>query len=158
MNIIEIRHARKEDFGKLWECLFLMGKTDSKEKAEIRFEQKLLSDEHFIPVAIMNEVIVGYAWAQDYGYHLRTGKKTSRLHDLFVHPAWRHQSVAANLFGEVKKWARNNETSWLQWNSSPGATEFYQRLGLKPLETEADYPEFEIEFLENHPEVGGKTN
>lgn len=143
---MKIRAAELEDWSMIWELFFLMGKTDSQEKVKERFEVMINSEQHYIPVAILGKKLVGYGWVQDYGFHLRAGKKITRLNDLFVLKEYRNMGVARNLFFSIKDWAKQNETTWLQWNSSPSAVQFYQRLGLNPLAEDDDCPFFEIEF------------
>jgi GNAT superfamily N-acetyltransferase len=143
---MEIRKAVAADWDELWELLFLMGKTDNEENTKLRFLKMFHQEHHYLPVAIVDGKIVGYGWVQDYGFHLRTGKKISRMNDLFVHPEQRRLGVASALFLAIENWAKTNGTSWLQWNSSPKAIEFYQSLGLSPLVEEDHYPFFEVEF------------
>ncbi|QED47180.1 GNAT family N-acetyltransferase [Cytobacillus dafuensis] len=143
---MEIRKACSSDWSELWYLLFSMGKTDSEHNTKQRFLNMLDNPQHYIPVAIIEKRIVGYGWLQDYGFHLRMGKKTSRMNDLFVLPEYRKIGIASNIFKAIQEWAIENETSWLQWNSSPNAVQFYQKLGLSPLIEEDDYPFFEIEF------------
>jgi GNAT superfamily N-acetyltransferase len=144
---MEIRIAEANDWDGFWVLLGLMGKRDENEViAKQRFLNLLESTNHFIPVAVEKDTLIGYGWVQDYGFHLRTGKKTSRMHDLFVHPDYRNQGVAKALLSTIEFWANQNGTSWLQWNSSPSAVDFYKKIGLASLEEENDYPFFEIEF------------
>jgi GNAT superfamily N-acetyltransferase len=141
-----IREATIFDWEEMWVLLSEMGKTDNKEKTKQRFLTMINVKEHFIPVAINKGNIVGYGWVQDYGFHLRMGKKTCRLNDLFVLPEYRNSGIAKNIFLSIKNWAKGNETAWLQWNSSPSAVQFYKKLGYSPLIEEDDFPSFEIEF------------
>jgi GNAT superfamily N-acetyltransferase len=144
---MEIRIAEANDWDGFWVLLGLMGKRDENgEIAKQRFVNILSCTNHFIPVAVNNDTLIGYGWVQDYGFHLRTGKKTSRMHDVFVHPDYRNQGVAKALLSTIESWAKQNETSWLQWNSSPSAINFYKKIGHSPIEEENDYPLFEIEF------------
>ncbi|WP_142383394.1 GNAT family N-acetyltransferase [Bacillus sp. V3-13] len=57
---------------------------------------------YFIPVAIVNHKAVGYGWIQDYGPHLRTGRKIHRFHDLFVLDEYRNKGIGALLFQIIK--------------------------------------------------------
>lgn len=88
---MEIRAAKIEDWNMVWELFFLMGKTDGQEKVKERFTTMINSEQHYIPVSILEQKIVGYAWVQDYGFHLRAGKKTSRLNDLLVLKEYRNR-------------------------------------------------------------------
>ncbi|MEQ2528086.1 GNAT family N-acetyltransferase [Bacillaceae bacterium CLA-AA-H227] len=102
---MEIRAAKLENWSMIWDLFFLMGKTDSQEKVKERFEAMINSEQHYIPVAILEQKVVGYGWVQDYGFHLRAGKKISRLNDLFVLPDHRNMGVARKLFFSIKDWA-----------------------------------------------------
>ncbi|MHC0039125.1 GNAT family N-acetyltransferase [Pseudoneobacillus sp. C159] len=143
---MEIRKASGDDWNELWELLYLMGKTDNEDNVKLRFLNMFDDKQHFIPVAVLDGKLVGYGWVQDYGFHLRSGKKISRMNDLFVHPEHRRSGVATALFLAIKEWAKANRTNWLQWNSSPSAVGFYQCLDLSPLVEEDNYPFFEVEF------------
>src|SRR5438132_5140490 len=94
---LQIAVAQKTDWPGLWSLLSLRGRTDEERMAEQRFISLAQQDEHCILVASSNAKLVGYAWAQDYGPHLRTGTRTARFHDIFVHPDARKHGVGAQL-------------------------------------------------------------
>lgn len=124
-----------------------MGKTDSETAARRRILRVLASNDHFLPVAAVDETIVGYAWAQNYGPHIRTGQSIVRLHDLFVAPDSRMKGVGTKLFEAVVNWAREAGAAWLQWQASRSALPFYTHLGIVPHAAEdLEHPFFEIEL------------
>ncbi|MUK90755.1 GNAT family N-acetyltransferase [Ornithinibacillus sp. L9] len=144
--MLEVRKSIPNDWERLWPLLSSMGKSDNKKDTYNRFLHMVNDEHHFIAVGVKNEKMVGYGWIQDYGFHLRMGKKTTRLHDLYVLPEYRNEGVASELFLFLKDWASKNCTTWLQWNASPSAVDFYKKLGVEPEENEDEYPFFEIEF------------
>ncbi|MDX5476312.1 MAG: GNAT family N-acetyltransferase [Bacillaceae bacterium] len=145
-NQIYTRTATLADWEELWPQFREMGKTDSEENTKIRFELTVTNHAFFLPVALNDNQIVGYAWVQNFGYHLRSGKITSRIHDMFVLEQHRRSGVGKILMDVITEWAVSTNTSWLQWNSSPKAIEFYKSFGLEPIEEDPNYPLFEIDF------------
>lgn len=144
----EIRPALEHDWPALWPLLLERGHTDGEGPARERFSTLIREKEHCLLVAALDGRLLGYAWAQDYGPHLRSGKRTARFHDLFVAPERRRLGVGAGLFEEIKSWAARARVSWLQWQAAGTAVPFYERLGLKG-DTRSDldeFPFFEIEF------------
>ncbi len=97
MNGILIRPASASDWSALWPLLIQMGKTDSEEAVGGRCARIVEQSEHFLPVALVSGNLAGYAWAQDFGSHLRSGLRVVRLHDLFVDPSWRRRGIGTDL-------------------------------------------------------------
>ncbi|MGI8587023.1 MAG: GNAT family N-acetyltransferase [Chloroflexia bacterium] len=131
----------------LWPLLRAMGKTDA-EAAVLARAARLLGDPaHFLPVALSGGLAVGYAWAQDYGPHLRSGDRAARLHDLFVEEDQRRTGAGTLLMLAVTDWVRLRGTRWLQWQASAHAVPFYERIGLfgDPC-PDPGHPFFEMEF------------
>jgi GNAT superfamily N-acetyltransferase len=124
-----------------------MGHLDSEPAAKSRFEQLLQHPDQYLPVALLDTTIVGYAWVQNYGAHLRSGSSTARLHDLFVLSNYRKLSIGTILFQSVKTWAAQSKIRYLEWQASQAALGFYERLGYQgdPC-PQPDYPFFEIDF------------
>jgi GNAT superfamily N-acetyltransferase len=147
---ILIRQAKASDFPLLWPLLREMGKTDAEEQVGRRFVDLVRSSQHFLPVAILGGEVAGYAWAQDFGPHLRDGASTVRLHDLFVASAWRRRGIGSRLFGAVRTWAMERGATWLQWSAGPASRAFYERLGLAPEPEDPAYPAFELELRAPH--------
>lgn len=106
-----------------------------------RFEQLIADDEWYLPVAQVAGEVVGYALAQDFGPGLRATFTTGRLHDLYVDPAARRCGAGTALVHSVVDWAGGRDQAMiLDWQASPGAVEFYERLGFTP-DWVGDYPE-----------------
>ena len=147
-NVPRVRHATSEDWDVVWSLLQGMGKVGPMEAARQRFERIVRSPDHYLPVAVSPDGIVGYAWAQDYGAHLRTGDRTARLHDLFVRPDHRGRGIGAAIFQAAREWARQEGVRYLEWQASLSAVPFYERLGYSgdPC-PQPEHPFFEIDFL-----------
>jgi len=143
-----IRRATSADWDAVWPLLHGMGKVAGPEDAaRQRFGRILRSHDHYLVVAVYDNVVVGYGWAQDYGAHLRTGDRTARLHDLFVRPERRGHGIGAAIFCAVREWARQKGVRYLEWQASLSAVPFYERLGYTgdPC-PQPEYPYFEIDF------------
>ncbi|MGM0884996.1 MAG: N-acetyltransferase family protein [Bacillota bacterium] len=140
-----IREALQQDVPLLWE--FLKSYSDEEDAFINRVSLKIDSLDHHISIALMDSQVVGYAWVQDYGTHLRTGFKTARFHDLIVAEHLRMNGIGRELFESVKNWSQHRGVRWLQWQASPKAIVFYERLGLQGEPCpQPEYPFFEIEF------------
>lgn len=72
---------------------------------------------------------------------------------MFTDPEYRNLGVARSLLNAIKLWSSERKGSWLQWNSSSKAVDFYKRIGIEPLQEEDDSPFFEIEFEYVHERV-----
>lgn len=125
----------------------LLRSYSASEGVDVRLQGLIGRADHCIAVAHIDAELVGYAWVQDYGPHLRSGHSTARLHDLFVVEARRLHGVGSSLFAAAREWSRLRGVRWLEWQSSPSAVAFYERLGLHgdPC-PQPDHPFFEIEF------------
>lgn len=149
---ILVRPVAEDDLPALWPLLAAMGFTEARELVLHRVAELRGQVAHYLPVAVIAGGVVGYAWAQDYGPHIRSGQRTARLHDLFVAPEHRRQGAGAHLLATVTTWAQERGVRWLQWQASVAALPFYARLGLAgdPC-PDPGHPFFEIEF----PSAGG---
>jgi GNAT superfamily N-acetyltransferase len=148
MNEIKIRQATTEDITTLYPLLVKMGSTDSENSVKKRLNSFLEDKNQYIAVAVYERNIIGYAWVQSYGEHLRGGEITARFNDLFVDSDYRNLGAGKLLFEEIKQWAEKNKVKYLQWQASSTATKFYDKLGLKG-DTKSDleeHPFYEIEF------------
>lgn len=143
---IIIKQVEEHDISSIWPII----ESNSDNDRELFFQRvrnKMVLDDHYIPVAIMDGLVAGYAWVHDYGPHIRVGHRTARLNDLFVSINHRRQGVGKELFLSVKSWCARRNVKWLQWQSSEKAIAFYEKLGYKGERCpDPDHPFFEIEF------------
>lgn len=85
---------------------------------------------HGIFVAELDGRLVGNAAVQDRGPSIRARKRSARLYDLFVVEGLRGSGIGRALFERARQWALDQtDVHWMEWQSSPGAIEFYARLG-----------------------------
>jgi GNAT superfamily N-acetyltransferase len=144
-----LRAASKSDWSDIERLLRALGLTDgqSSEQLRLRFLQFISRADHCIRVVEISGRLVGYAWAQDLGPHLRSGNSIVRLHDLWVDDEARRRGVGRELFEGVRGWASARSARWLQWHAGRTANEFYAALGIAPTPSEDDtHPFYEIEF------------
>lgn len=144
-NLI-IRQVTIEDIEGIWPIV--MDNSDNDKEAFIsRVKTKMGMEDHYIPVAKMENKIVGYGWVQDYGPHLRVGHRTARLNDLFVLENYRNRGIGRFIFQSIDEWCKERKVRWLQWQASEKAVSFYERLGYKGERCpDPDHPFFEIEY------------
>ncbi len=147
-----VRPARTADWAGCWPLLQAMGKVDGEEAARQRFTRVLANPAEFLPVAERGGVLVGYAWAHQGPLHLRAGRSTVRMNDLFVTPAWRRHGVGRQLLAAVITWAKEQRADWLEWPASRATLPFYERLGYHgdPC-PDPDHPFFEIVLTDDSP-------
>jgi GNAT superfamily N-acetyltransferase len=141
-----IRHVEPDDIVGMWPII----EHNSDKNRDLfinRVMQKRVLEDHYIPVALLNNKVLGYAWVQDYGPHIRVGYRTARMNDLFVDAEHRRKGTGRELVFAVKRWCEGRNVKWLQWQSSEKAIPFYESLGLKgdPC-PDPGHPFFEIEF------------
>lgn len=126
-----------------------MGQTDSESEVRTRLQRILTRDDHLLCVAVAehNSAVVGYAWAQDYGFHLRSGRSIARLNDIYVAPKHRRSGIGTQLIMAGTAWTIERGVTWLQWQSSAEALPFYRCLGLvgDPC-PDPNHPFYEIDF------------
>ncbi len=139
-----IRRALASDWPALWPLLLDMGQVEPASARE-RAVRVMERDDHYLPIATTDTGLAGYAWAQDYVEHMRSGHRVVRLHDLFVTPRWRRKGVGATLLYAIRGWATDKGATWLQWQATHEAVPFYERLGLvgDPC-PDPEHPFFEI--------------
>jgi GNAT superfamily N-acetyltransferase len=147
MSLNVNRKATANDWEKIYPLLGEMGLVRDSERSRALFKQFVTHPQHCIIVAEVNQDLLGYAWAQSYGAHLRTSDITARLNDLFVLPAYRKHGIARGLLGAVTAWAKENNVRYLQWQANNSSTAFYERLGHVAIpDPDPEHPFFEIEF------------
>ena len=140
-----IREIRLDEFHEASNLLREMGKV-REEGFQERFIEIVHNPDYLFIGALHKERMAGYALAQDFGYHLRLGKKICRLHDLYVLKEFRGTGVASKLMDTTVSWCKSVEAGWLQWNASKESIGFYEKVGCERLTFDEDTPEFEIEF------------
>jgi GNAT superfamily N-acetyltransferase len=146
MNV-KFRKAAVTDWEQLCPLLEGMGLVRDREKSQILFEDYVSRVHHCIVIAENNQDLLGYAWAQSYGAHLRTSDVTARLNDLFVLPDYRKQGIAKGLLRAVTNWAIESNVKYLQWQANKSSAAFYERLGhISIPDPDPEHPFFEIEF------------
>jgi GNAT superfamily N-acetyltransferase len=144
---VVVRDAIELDWPELWPLLAAMGKVGPPDGVATRFRLALDAADQLLCVAIRDEHVVGYAWAQDRGAHLRSGRRTVRLNDLFVLPECRRSGVGRQLFERSVAWAKARGARWIEWQASSDAVGFYERLGLRSHpDPDPEHPYFEIEL------------
>lgn len=144
-----VRRVAAGDWDELWPMMQAFG-TDLTEESAQTVYVELLADPRW---AILGYVkrggrLVGYTAVQDYGPHLRGGRRhQGRLHDLYVSPSHRRTGVGQALLAAAVEWAAEH-MRWLEWQAHhERAAPFYERLGYEgKLCPQPDYPTFEIEF------------
>jgi len=87
-----------------------MGQVDGEEAVRQRFSRVLANPAESLPVAEQDGVLAGYAWAHQGPIHLRAGRSTVRMNDLFVTPAWRWHGVGRQLLEAVITFIRSAGT------------------------------------------------
>lgn len=146
MNV-KFRKATVEDWEMILPLLEGTGLVRSLEVTRVLFEKFVNHSQHCIIVAEKNQNLVGYAWAQSYGLHLRTSDITTRLNDLFVLSEYRNQGIAKGLLESVISWAKENNVKYLQWQANKTSATFYKRLGYVSVpDPDPEHPFFELEF------------
>jgi GNAT superfamily N-acetyltransferase len=144
-SAIVVRPACKEDWDRLWPLLVGMGQVDAEGLAAQRFRRVIQNDAEFLPVAVWQGELTGYAWAHQGPVHLRAGRSSVRLNDLFVAPSFRRRDIGRRLFTAVLRGATERGADWLEWQASAAALPFYARLGYtgRP-ERDREHPFFEV--------------
>jgi GNAT superfamily N-acetyltransferase len=144
---VKFRKATVDDWKQIIPLLEGMGLVRDLDRSRVLFETYVQHPRHGIVVAEIEQKLVGYAWAQSYGAHLRTTNVTARLNDLFVLPAYRKQGVAKGLLESVIVWAKTSNVKYLQWQANKTSITFYERLGYVNIpDPDPEHPFFEIEF------------
>lgn len=143
-----VRAAILEDWPEIERLLRSIGFTDGQtpDQLRARLSEAIARPEHILCVA-EQDGLVGYAWAQDFGPHLRSGQSTAKLHDLWVDEPLRGHGVGRDLFAAVRAWAIERRVRWLQWYAGTSATGFYSALGTEPIPThDAVHPFYELDL------------
>ena len=148
--VTSTRPAEEQDWHACWPLLQGMGVMDGEDAVKARFLRTVRDPSWLVLLGEVEGTAVGYAAAQDYGDHLRAGRRgrLARLHDLYVVPAARGAGVGTALMSAVVSWAEPR-VGYLQWQAHHvDAAPFYERLGYRGESCpQPDYPEFEVAFV-----------
>ncbi|ADB35819.1 GCN5-related N-acetyltransferase [Kribbella flavida DSM 17836] len=144
-----VRRLTPADWSDLWPLVQGFG-TDQTESDAGDIYAELLADQRWLILGYAEPGgrLIGYAAAQNYGPHLRAGRRNQgRLHDLYVHPTKRSTGVGRALVAAVVEWAEG-QVRWLEWQAHEDrAAPFYERLGYRGVRCpQPEYPTFEIDF------------
>ena len=148
---VTVRRAELRDFAEVRRLS--IGFTASaaqvpEEEVRARFARMLADPCAFLAVAEVDADdaaptrLAGYVSARDFEPGLRSAFTTGRIDDLYVDPQARRHGVGRALVDAAFAWARSNPLPMiLDWQSSPSAVEFYERLGFEA-DREGDYAEY----------------
>jgi len=123
-----VRPCGQDDVDQVTRLAGLMGRAGPDAEVAERIHRIGTLPDHLLCVAGRGGGLIGYAWAQDYGPHLRTGEALVRIHDLFVEPGVRRRGVGKELFTHVRRWAARRGAAYIQWQASQEALPFYAAL------------------------------
>ncbi|GAB3828259.1 GNAT family N-acetyltransferase [Kribbella italica] len=143
-----VRRLTPSDWTDLWPLLQGFGTKLPEDEARDVYGELLVDPRWAIFGALFEDRLIGYAAAQNYGPHLRAGRRhQGRLHDLYVEPGARRTGVGRELVAAVVEWAAG-EVRWLEWQAHhERAAPFYERLGYRGAACpQPEYPTFEIDF------------
>jgi GNAT superfamily N-acetyltransferase len=144
---VKFRKAAVTDWEQLYRLLEHMGLVRDREKSRALFENYVSRAHHCIIIAENNQDLLGYAWAQSYGAHLRTSDVTARLNDLFILPDYRKKGIAKGLLESVITWAQENNIKYLQWQANKSSAAFYERLGYVSIpDPDPEHPFLKLSF------------
>jgi GNAT superfamily N-acetyltransferase len=135
------------DWDELWPLVKAFG-TEFGEKESRGYFAELVTDPRWVAFGYDDGVLLGYAVVQDYGTHLRAGRRhQGRLHDLYVLPEKRRTGVGRALMVAVADWA-SGRVRHLEWQAHhERSAPFYEALGYRGMPCpQPDYPTFDIEF------------
>ncbi|TDW60974.1 acetyltransferase (GNAT) family protein [Kribbella pratensis] len=143
-----VRELAVEDWRRLWPLVKGFG-TEFSEVESRGFFEELVEDPRWVALGYDDAgELIGYAVVQDYGTHLRAGRRHhGRLHDLYVMPGRRRGGVGRALMDAVAEWA-STRVRHLEWQGHhERAAPFYEKLGYRGEPCpQPDYPTFEIDF------------
>jgi GNAT superfamily N-acetyltransferase len=144
---MSVRRVTLDDWDELWPLLQGFG-TDLGVAEALSVFEDLVVDPRWAIFGYDDGRLLGYAAVQNYGPHLRAGRRhQGRLHDLYVVPTHRRTGAGRALVAAVVDWAAT-QVRWLEWQAHhERAAPFHEHLGYKRLPCpQPDYPTFELEF------------
>lgn len=153
MPPVTVRTARPADFPALRPMLLDMGFVEDEVALAARFPAFCQREDFALLVAAdLEGRLLGYAWAHDYGSHLRSGdsQRTAKLHDLYTVPDARRRGVARALMAAVEAWARARPLRYVFWYANTHeAGPAYTRMGYRAADAgQEGFLFFEIDFGE----------
>lgn len=158
-----IRPLRPADFSQALPMLLDMSFVDDETALEERFPSFCTHPDWALLGAFDGDTLLGYAAAQDYGPHIRSGDshRTAKLHDLYTAPEHRRRGVGRSLMTGMEAWGKARGLRYLFWYANlREATPAYVGMGYTAgEEVQEGYRFFEIDFGEAntripHPERG----
>ena len=107
--------------------------------------------------AFEGDTLLGYAAAQDYGPHLRSGNshRTAKLHDLYTLPEYRRTGVGRTLMQSMEAWGKARGLRYLFWYANlREATPAYIGMGYTAgEEVQEGFRFFEIDYGEANTRI-----
>ncbi len=126
-----------------------MGFVDSEDGARARFPEFCRRPDWVLLGAERSGRLLGYAAAQDYGPHLRSGNdhRTAKLHDLYTLETERRRGVGRALMLGIEAWGRARGLRYIEWYASERIAPAYERMGYKGAPSgQAGFLYFEIDL------------
>jgi GNAT superfamily N-acetyltransferase len=144
-----VRPLTAADYPQARPMLLDMGFVEDEAALAARFPGYCTGPDWALLGAFDGAVLLGYAAAQDYGPHLRSGpgQQTAKLHDLYTAPQHRRQGVGRALMRGMEAWAQARGLRYLYWYANlHTATPAYMGMGYRPgEEVQEGYRYFEID-------------
>ncbi|MFF0339452.1 GNAT family N-acetyltransferase [Kribbella sp. NPDC004875] len=145
---MSVRELTLGDWEQFWPLVKGFG-TEFGEPESREYFEELVADPRWVALGYDDGgELIGYAAVQDYGTHLRAGRRHhGRLHDLYVLPGRRRTGVGRALMAAVAEWA-SGRVRHLEWQAHhERSAPFYEALGHRGVPCpQPEYPTFEIEF------------
>lgn len=120
------------DWDQVRPMLIDMGFVDDPVRLAERFPAFCAHPDWALLGAERNGTLLGYAAAQDYGPHLRSGRQhqTAKLHDLYTLPEHRKHGVGRALMQGIEAWGRARGLRYIEWYANTvEASPAYQGMG-----------------------------
>lgn len=159
---LTVRPLIPDDFSPALPMLLDMGFLEGEWALAERFPA-LCTRPDWVILGAFDDTLLGYAAAQDYGPHIRSGNshRTAKLHDLYTRPQSRRMGVGRALMTTMEAWAVSRGLRYLLWYANlREAPPAYVGMGYTPGdEVQEGYRYFEIDYGEAnsrilHPERG----
>ena len=154
-----VRPLTPPDFPQALPMLLDMRFVDDETALEHRFPAFCTHPDWALLGAFEGETLLGYAAAQDYGPHLRSGNshRTAKLHDLYTAPEHRRKGVGRALMQSMEVWGRARGLRYLFWYANlREATPAYVGMGYAAGdEVQEGFRFFEIDYGEANTRIPG---